>query len=130
MTAFTIGLLTFGSTGEANTVRVFAASSLVKVLSEVKQKLPIVSSENIKFSFAASSTLANQIARGAPSDIFISANKAWLNYLEEQIAIDTTTKRSFLLNRLVIASHKENSPIKILTKNAVYDFCFHLKCQK
>ena len=108
--------MTFGSTGEADTVRVFAASSLIKVLLEVKHKFQIISSGNIHFSFAASSTLANQIARGAPSDIFISANKAWLDYLENQIAIDTSTKRSFLLNRLVIAAHKENLPIKILTK--------------
>ena len=111
LVAFTIGLLPFGSKGEADAVKVFAASSLIKVLSEVEQKFQKVSSGNVKFSFAASSTLANQIARGAPSDIFISANKAWLDYLKNQMAIDTTTKQSFLLNRLVIATHKNNSPI-------------------
>ena len=119
LVAFTIGLLPFGSKGEADAVKVFAASSLIKVLSEVEQKFQKVSSGNVKFSFAASSTLANQIARGAPSDIFISANKAWLDYLQDRIEIDKNTKRSFLLNRLVIAAHKENLPITIITENTL-----------
>ena len=119
--AITSGLCTTSMESKADTVNVFAASSLVKVLSEVRRQYLSKSSEKIKNSFAASSTLANQIARGAPSDIFISANKSWMNFLDKQLAINTSSKKPFLLNRIVLAAYEKNwRPIEVLTKKTVY----------
>ena len=118
--AITSGLCTTSLESKADTVNVFAASSLVTVLSEVRRQYLSKSSEKIKNSFAASSTLANQIARGAPSDIFISANKSWMNFLEKQSAINISSKKPFLLNRIVLAAYEKNwRPIEVLTKKTV-----------
>ncbi len=87
---------------------------------EVKRYNSNKTHDKIKFTFAASSTLANQITRGAPSDIIISANKAWIRYLERNSAIDDTSKKTILLNRLVVAAHRNTwQASDVLTKTAL-----------
>ena len=53
-------------------------------------------------SFASSSTLAKQIESGAPADVYLSANKKWMDYLEERKMIDPTTRFDLLSNRIVL----------------------------
>lgn len=38
----------------------------------------------MRTAFAASSTLARQIDAGAPADVFLSANREWMQYLEQR----------------------------------------------
>ena len=52
-----------------------AAASLSRVLPDV------VGDENLDASFAASSTLARQIEHGYPADVFVSADRQWVDYL-------------------------------------------------
>jgi molybdate transport system substrate-binding protein len=84
------------------TVTVFAAASLKNVLdatgkaSEAKgQPKPVVS-------LAASSALAKQIEQGAPADVFISADEAWMDYLAEKKLIVPGTRRIVATNALVL----------------------------
>jgi molybdate transport system substrate-binding protein len=51
--------------------------------------------------FASSSTLARQIERGAPADLYIAANVKWMDYLQGRDAIDAGTRVNLLRNRLV-----------------------------
>ena len=56
---------------------VFAAASLSSALSELATHY-----EGVRLSVASSSTLAKQIAAGAPADIYFSANAEWMDYLQ------------------------------------------------
>jgi molybdate transport system substrate-binding protein len=61
--------------------------------------------------FAASSTLARQIAVGAPADIFLSANQNWMDWLDEKAKLELGSRVDMLGNRLVMivpADSKEN----------------------
>ncbi|MBZ0163943.1 MAG: molybdate ABC transporter substrate-binding protein [Notoacmeibacter sp.] len=53
---------------------------------------------------ASSSVLAKQITAGAPADLFISANAAWMDWAEEQGAVLKETRADIASNALVIAT--------------------------
>lgn len=55
-------------------------------------------------SFAASSALARQIEAGAPADLFISADKGWMDYLQRRHLLKPGSRVSFLGNELVLIS--------------------------
>ena len=66
---------------ERSAVTVIGAASLTNVLQQVGDAFSKETSIPVKFSFAASSVLARQIERGAPADIFFSADSQWMDYL-------------------------------------------------
>lgn len=66
-----------------NRVTVFAASSFAYVLHEEKEAIEAATGLELTIVEAASSTLARQIGEGAPADVFITADKVWLDYLKE-----------------------------------------------
>jgi molybdate transport system substrate-binding protein len=82
-------------------VTVFAAASLSDVLQTVAQQWP-KGRTRLRCSFAASATLARQIELGAPADVFISADEAWMDHLAARGLIDTGSRRVFASNRLVV----------------------------
>ncbi len=49
--------------------------------------------------------LARQIEAGAPADVFVSANEAWMDALEEQGLIDAGSRVDLLRSRLVLVAH-------------------------
>jgi len=87
---------------EPSSLTVFGAASLTNALQEVGDGYTRLNSIPIKFSFAASSTLARQIESGAPADVFVSADEEWMDYLQTKALINTTTRHDLLGNRLVL----------------------------
>ena len=83
-------------------VTVFAAASLTAAAGEVFEGQQ--GSPEASLSFAASSVLARQIDAGAPADLFLSANSAWMDFLEQRGRIDTATRVDLLANRLVVVA--------------------------
>jgi molybdate transport system substrate-binding protein len=87
----------------AGPVTVFAAASTTDavqaVLAAFRKAHPDTA---VRASFAASSTLAKQIARGAPADLYLSANTDWMDFLEKQGRIDPDSRIDLLGNRLVL----------------------------
>ena len=81
---------------------VFAAASLNSALSELTTHY-----EGMRLSVASSSTLAKQIAAGAPADIYFSANAEWMDYLQARQHIEQDTRVDFLGNALVVIAPKE-----------------------
>lgn len=82
------------------TVTVFAASSLTETFTELGKQFEAANpGTKVTFSFAASSTLAEQIIAGAPADVFASASKKSMEAAAEQVPVSTV----FTSNRVVIA---------------------------
>jgi molybdate transport system substrate-binding protein len=100
----------------ADSVLVFAAASLTKPLESISRQYKNLTKTKVRLSFAASSSLARQIVQGAPADIFISANKAWMNYAAEEASLETNTTMIIAANRLVLAA-----PQKIFTPYMLMD---------
>ncbi len=89
---------------QAEPVRVYAAASLIGSLKRIEGIFERQTDLEILYSFAASSTLARQIERGAPADVYISANPAWMDYLETRGLIRPDTRTELLGNSLVIVA--------------------------
>jgi len=85
------------------TVTVFAAASTKPFMDALA---PLLKQRNIilKTVHAGSSVLARQIERGAPADIYISANVRWMDSLADRGMIVLTSKRIIAHNQLVLIS--------------------------
>ncbi|HTO48269.1 MAG TPA: molybdate ABC transporter substrate-binding protein [Burkholderiales bacterium] len=86
----------------AQGVTVFAAASLTNAFEEIAQAYRAQGGSPVKFSFAASSTLAKQIESGASADIFAAADEQWMDYLAGRKLIEPATRSSRLGNTLVL----------------------------
>jgi molybdate transport system substrate-binding protein len=90
---------------------VFAAASTTNAVTDIGQLYAAGHPVRITPSFASSSTLAKQIENGAPADLYISANKKWMDYLQEKNLIDTPSRFDLLGNRIVLIVPMQ-SPVK------------------
>ena len=83
-------------------VTVFAAASLTDVLGKLGEEFTASTGIPVRFSFASSSTIARQIEAGAGADVFFSADQEWMDYLEQRTAIQKSSRRNVLGNRLAL----------------------------
>jgi len=102
----------FCGSAAAAGLRVAAAANLNQVLPELitafEQSYPDI---RVKVSYGASGTLSQQISRGAPYEVFISASPKYVDYLEN---LDLVARRQpFALGRLVLFwSRRLDPPLK------------------
>ncbi len=94
-------------------VVVFAAASTTNAVTEIGKMYDAVGDVHIITSFASSSTLAKQIQSGAPADVYLSANKKWMDYLEEKSLIVKESRFDLLGNRIVLIVPAQ-SPLKAI----------------
>jgi molybdate transport system substrate-binding protein len=87
---------------EAQNLNVFAAASLKTALDEVDGLWQSSSGNKAVAVYGASSALAKQIAEGAPADVFISADRDWMDDLETKGLIRDGTRGDLLGNTLVL----------------------------
>jgi molybdate transport system substrate-binding protein len=96
------------SAGSARTLTVFAAVSLTgpfTVLGKVlEQRAPGL---RVAHGFAGSQQLAAQIEQGARADVFASADRRWMAYLQDRGRV-AGTPSEFARNRLVIITPRSN----------------------
>jgi molybdate transport system substrate-binding protein len=85
-------------------VTVFAAASLKNALAAVAAEFHRDTGDRVAISYGASSALARQIEQGAPADLFISADLAWMDYLAERNLIRRETRHNLLGNRIVLVA--------------------------
>ncbi|OBZ95205.1 molybdenum ABC transporter substrate-binding protein [Pararhizobium polonicum] len=98
----------------AEKVTVFAAASLKNALDAVDAEWLKETGKETSVSYAASSALAKQIESGAPADVFISADLAWMDYVEEKKLIKDETRDNLLGNRIVLVTGKADAaPVDI-----------------
>lgn len=90
------------SVARAADMTVFAAASLTDALNEINAAWTKDTTHSAAISYAASSELARQIEAGGPADLFISADTAWMDYLDRRNLIQRDTRRDLLGNHLVL----------------------------
>ncbi|MEN9061103.1 molybdate ABC transporter substrate-binding protein [Ponticoccus litoralis] len=105
--------LTLGSAATAEQVTVFAAASLKTALDEIATAYEAASGDTVVLSYAGSSALARQIQQGAPAQVFVSANTAWMDVLQEDGLIAEDTRADLLANRLALVAHGPSAPVEI-----------------
>lgn len=90
------------------TLTVFAAASMKNALDEANAAYTAASGVKVTSSYAASSALAKQLEQGAPADIFISADIAWMDYALEKKSVNDATRMNLLGNKLVLIAPKDS----------------------
>lgn len=91
-------------------VTVFAAASLKSALDEIAQGYA-GGTASLQVSYGGSSTLARQIAHGAPAQVFVSANSGWMDVLERDGLLVPRTRADLLRNRLVLIAGPDAGPV-------------------
>lgn len=81
---------------------VFAAASTTNAINEIAKVAASQGLPKIVPSYGSSSTLAKQIANGAPAHIFVSANVKWMDFLDEKKLIEKRTRVDLIGNSLVL----------------------------
>jgi len=102
LTPAVLALVLFSPPAAADEITVFAAASLTNAMGEVGQAFEQKEKHAVRFSFASSSALAKQIENGAPAHLFLSADLAWMDYLDQRKLIVDGTRIDLLGNRLVL----------------------------
>ncbi|MBU0995577.1 MAG: molybdate ABC transporter substrate-binding protein [Proteobacteria bacterium] len=98
---------------DVSSIHIFAAASTTNVVTDICQLFSETYGTKALPSFASSSTLAKQIENGAPSDIYISANSDWMDYLEKKDLIVGNSRFDLAKNRLVLIVPQKSSINKI-----------------
>lgn len=87
----------------ARQLTVSAAASLANVLREVADAFQAVAPDvSLRLNFGASGTLLQQLAQGAPVDVFASADQATMDRAATRGLIREASRRDFATNRLVL----------------------------
>jgi molybdate transport system substrate-binding protein len=102
-------------------ITVFAAASLTNAIEAATKAYCSQTGIDVRLSLASSSTLARQIAAGAPADIFISANERWMTWLSDQDLILPNSRYDLLSNTLVVIAPADRD-MRAITIDATTDF--------
>ena len=98
----------------AQQITVSAAASLTDAFKEIGPRFEASKrGATVRFNFAASGVLLQQIAQGAPVDVFASADQETMNRAAEQKLLATDTRRDFASNTLVLVT-PPGSPVKAM----------------
>lgn len=81
---------------------VFAAVSMKEALDDLAKFYTAQGGVKVVVAYAASSALARQIERGAPADVFISADLEWMDYLAARNLVRVESRVNLVSNRLVL----------------------------
>ena len=88
-------------------ITIFAAASLQNAITELAQNYTAETGVKVQVSVAGTSTLARQIQHGAPADIFISANKSWVDHLLSRNLLDPNSVSVIAENAMVLVARDD-----------------------
>lgn len=98
----------------SRSLTVFAAASLVDAFGEIGRSFERAHNVAITFNFAGSQQLAQQLAQGAPADVFASANTSQMHAAVGAGRIAPGKERVFVRNRLVVI-YPGHNPARLRT---------------
>jgi molybdate transport system substrate-binding protein len=88
---------------QAADLTVSAAASLTNALRDIAPLFEAAHpGTRVQFNFAASGVLLQQIAKGAPVDVFASADQETMDQAQAQNLVTGAQRRDFVANRLVV----------------------------
>ena len=97
---------------------VYAAASLKNALDDVAKDWTASGHGAVVINYAASSTLAQQIAADAPADLFFSADLDWMDWLQARGKVREGQRRILLGNELVLIT-TASSPLTLRLEKGV-----------
>jgi molybdate transport system substrate-binding protein len=101
--AAAVAFAAFASFAQAADLTVSAAASLTNAFTDIGRTFE---SQNpgakVLFNFAASGALLQQIAKGAPVDVFASADEETMDQAQKQDLVEPGTRVDFVRNALVV----------------------------
>lgn len=105
---FLLGVACPAHAGRASQpLTVFAASSLKESLDVATADYTRRTGTPVRVSYAASPALARQIAHGAPADVFVSADRDWMDHLQSRRLLRPGTRRDLLGNTLLLVAPRD-----------------------
>ncbi|MRX08898.1 molybdate ABC transporter substrate-binding protein [Pseudoduganella sp. FT25W] len=109
-------LAAFGATASATDITVSAAASLTNAFKEIGAAYEKEhAGDKVQFNFAASDPLVQQISKGAPVDVFASADQDAMDKADNLKLLAPGTRKNFASNSLVlIAPQGGKVPVKAL----------------
>ncbi|MDP4024242.1 molybdate ABC transporter substrate-binding protein [Methylobacterium sp. NEAU 140] len=102
LVAAALAVLAAAPARAAEPVLVFAAASLKNALDDATASWTKETGKTARISYAGSNALAKQIEAGAPAEVFISADQAWMDYAEKGGSLKPGSRFDFLRNALVL----------------------------
>jgi len=107
----TLALCALPWTAIAQTLTVSAAASLTEAFREIGARFEASRpGTTLRFNFASSGVLIQQVLQGAPVDVFASADQETMDRGVAQKAIDADTRRDFAANTLVMVVPAQGAP--------------------
>lgn len=96
-------VLVAGSLAEAGEITVSAAASLTNAFKEIVQRYEAqYPGAKVAMNFGASGALLQQIVKGAPVDVFASADQETMDQAQQQKLVTESVRQDFASNRLVV----------------------------
>jgi molybdate transport system substrate-binding protein len=112
-----LSLFTVSAAQAGKPVLIFAAASTAQAIETALKDFTSKTGIRAVASFASSGALARQIDSGAPANMYLSANRDWMAWIEKTGAAAPLTRKTLLTNRLVlIGSTDSNFDLKIRMK--------------
>jgi molybdate transport system substrate-binding protein len=113
-----------GTTQAPRELIVFAAASLTGPFKEIGESFGKANGGvHVTFNFGGSQQLVQQLSHGAPADVFASANHKQMDTAVDAGRVEKETARSFVRNRLVVVTPKDNpghvAKLKDLSKSGL-----------
>ncbi len=109
--AFLPALLTGCLATERRGPVVYAASSLQRPLEALAARWVAQGGDPPVLSFASSAALASRIEKGAPADIFVSADRQWTDYIVAVGTVPEAAIADVAANGLVVARSLRKGPL-------------------
>jgi len=117
--AMIVAMPSIAAKPEPAPITVFAAASLKESLDEAAAAYQGATGQSVRVSYAASSALARQIEQGAPADVFLSADRDWMDYVQQRGLLDAGSRRDLLGNTLVLIAPKASTAKPVVLKRGV-----------
>lgn len=102
-------------------IDLFAAASLREVLDALAADHFKQTGRTVRITYAGSAQLARQIEQGAPADLFVSADEAWMDWLDARGLVETATRRRIAGNGLVLIAPigTADAPVNLTSTTAL-----------